>query len=462
MWDRTIAAYEKVRSALELDRQRPKIVRNDDELSFLPAAIEILERPASPVARLTGFVLILVFVTAIGWGYFSKIDVVAIAPGIVVPSSKVKPIQAVRLGKVTEIFVTDGQFVRSGEPLLKLDPTETEVDLGQVARNLEEAKSNSLRYHVILSALDGQNNHSEGRLQELLPKDRQRVVVELEAFRGRLLQYDKKRDLLNVEGKAIAAETEKMQVILPLMREREEALLGLYEQGISPKNQWLQQKIRMVELEQQLQLNDIRSLKNDEELSEIELDRSQMVRDYRQDIMEKLAEAAIRQDQAELEMRKMRSLDSYSILRAPVDGRVQQLSVFGVGTVVQPAQQLMVVVPEDDSLELEILIENKDIGHIRVGQSVEVKLDSFPFTKFGVLEGTVSYVANQSVGQENGGMVFPARILLASAATDTMNHSIQLVAGMSAIAEIKTSKRRAISFFLDPILKTTSTALEVR
>ena len=462
MWDRALSAYEKVRSALELDRQRPKVVRNDDELSFLPAAIEILERPASPVARITGLLLILLFLTAIGWGYFSKIDVVAIAPGVVVPSSKVKPIQAVRLGKVTEIFVSDGQFVRSGEPLLKLDPTETEVDLGQVARNLEEAKSNSLRYQIVLSALDGLNHVFDQRLEELLQKDRLRVVAELEAFRGRLLQYDKKRDLLNVEGKAIAAETEKMQVILPLMREREDALLGLYEQGISPKNQWLQQKIRMVELEQQLQLNEIRSLKNDEELSEIELDRSQMIRDYRQEIMEKLAEATIRQDQAELEMRKMRSLDSYSILRAPVDGRVQQLSVFGIGTVVQPAQQIMVVVPEEDSLELEVFIENKDIGHIRVGQSVEVKLDSFPFTKFGVLEGTVSYVANQSIGQENGGMVFPARVRLAGSKTQSAEQPIHLVAGMSAIAEVKTSKRRAISFFLDPILKTASTALEVR
>ena len=138
-------------------------------------------------------------------------------------------------------------------------------------------------------------------------------------------------------------------------------------------------------------------------------------------------------------------------LRAPVAGTVQQLAVHTVGGVVTPAQPLLAVVPSEDGLEIEATVLNKDIGFVRPGQRATVKIDSFPYTRYGYLEASVESVSHDAAQDEKAGLVFPARVKLASAVLQVDGTAVQLSPGMSLNVEIKTGRRRLIDYLLSPL-----------
>ncbi|PPT72754.1 hypothetical protein XarbCFBP8150_03295 [Xanthomonas arboricola] len=149
-------------------------------------------------------------------------------------------------------------------------------------------------------------------------------------------------------------------------------------------------------------------------------------------------------------------------LRAPVAGTVQQLAVHTVGGVVTPAQALLVVVPSEDALEIEATVLNKDIGFVRPGKDVIVKVDSFPYSRYGYLTGKVVSVSHDAAQDEQLGLVFPARVKLERATLKIDGISARLNAGMSLSAEIKTGKRRVIDYLLSPFQQHTTEALRER
>ena len=146
-------------------------------------------------------------------------------------------------------------------------------------------------------------------------------------------------------------------------------------------------------------------------------------------------------------------------LTAPVDGVVQQLAVHTIGGVVTPAQALMVITPSDYQAEIEAQLDNRDVGFVRVGQHVEVKVDTFPFTRYGTIPGTVSFVSSDAVQDEKRGLVFQARVKLDKPVIRVDEREVSLTPGMAVTAEIATARRRIIEFFLDPIRRTTGEAL---
>lgn len=140
-------------------------------------------------------------------------------------------------------------------------------------------------------------------------------------------------------------------------------------------------------------------------------------------------------------------------LAAPVDGTVQQLAVHTVGGVVTPAQALMIVVPRDDPLEIEAFIENKDIGFVHPGQTAQVKVETFPYTKHGTVPAKVVHVSTDAIQDEKRGLVFAARLALGRSTIPVNGSPVNLSPGMAVTAEIQTDRRRVIEYFLSPLLQ---------
>ena len=147
---------------------------------------------------------------------------------------------------------------------------------------------------------------------------------------------------------------------------------------------------------------------------------------------------------------------------APVDGTVQQLAVRTVGGVVTPAQTLMVVVPRDDALEVEAMVENKDIGFVDAGQVAEVKIETFPFTRYGTIPAKVIHVSHDAITDEKKGLIYSTRAKLARTTVPVEDKTVNLTAGMAVSLEIKTGKRRVIEYFLSPLLQHGSESLRER
>jgi len=168
-------------------------------------------------------------------------------------------------------------------------------------------------------------------------------------------------------------------------------------------------------------------------------------------------------------------------LTAPVDGTVQQLAIYTVGGVVTPAQQLMLIVPKGNTLEVEAFVQNKDIGFVNDHQKAEIKIETFPFTKYGTIHGTVLHVSNDAIQMESrqaqtndnkinsadnrdkpSGLVYTARVQLNKSTMQVEGKTINLTPGMAVTVEIKTGKRRLIEYFLSPLLQYKDESLRER
>jgi len=175
--------------------------------------------------------------------------------------------------------------------------------------------------------------------------------------------------------------------------------------------------------------------------------------EFRRSRLAELAEVETRAASLSQEVVKASQRARIQRLVAPIDGVVQQLAVHTVGGVVTPAQSLMVIVPGSDRLEVEALIENKDIGFVRLGQPAEVKVETFLFTRYGSINGRVATVSRDAVPLDRGGLAYMARLSLERTTLVVDGEEVSLTAGMAVTAEIKTDTRRVIDLFLSPILR---------
>lgn len=145
-----------------------------------------------------------------------------------------------------------------------------------------------------------------------------------------------------------------------------------------------------------------------------------------------------------------------------MSGTVQQLAVHTIGGVVTPAQPLLVIVPKEQSLEVEAFIENKDIGFVFAGQDVEVKVETFPFTKYGTIPAKVVHVSNDALNDEKRGLIYAARVKLSKSTMQLEKKIVNLSPGMAVTAEIKTGKRRVVEYFLSPLMQYKDESLRER
>jgi hemolysin D len=447
------------------------------ELEFLPAALEIIETPVSPVGRLMMGVVVLLVTVAVTWACIGKVDIIAVANGRLIPAGKVKAIQPLEIGVVKRIAVTDGDNVRHGDVLLELDPTTTEADVGRIARDLMQARLDAARLSAQLADDESAFIASPDVDPELVDAERRQLLTELAHHRAKLDVIDQQIRHKAAERDESKATIEKIDATLPLLQEK----VSMYRQLADQK---LTSKVNVIEAERQLiearhtrvatehhvegAVAQIAALVQQRKQTEAEL-RDQDMKD-----MAKANQTAAQLSQEEIKARQRTGLQT---LRSPVDGTVEQISVHTIGGVVTPAQTLMVVVPDESKLEIEAILPNREVGFVEVGQPAEIKIEAFNYTRYGLLHGKVRLIGRDtlrsarpadaadkdpfagkqtSVHQENSPereSSYMVRIALNETTIDTEVGKMQLGPGMGVTAEIKTGQRRVIEYVLSPILR---------
>lgn len=197
-------------------------------------------------------------------------------------------------------------------------------------------------------------------------------------------------------------------------------------------------------------------------LRESENSRSAYLAEVRRTLYEREAQAELKRQQAAQEQAKAAQRKKLTTLTAPVAGVVQQLAIFTSGGVVTEAQLLMIIVPDGAEVTAEVTLDNKDIGFVNPGQEVAIKLETFPFTRYGTVPATVKLVTSDAVNDEKRGAIFPATLTLRQMTLDVDGKVIRLSPGMNLTAEIKTGQRRVIEYLLSPIQRAGSESLRER
>ena len=453
------------RGALAEDRRRPRVQRTREEREFLPAAVEVLDTPASPAGRTAALLICALFVLAVAWSWFGHIDTVAVAQGRIVPGGRVKLIQPLEVGVVREIHVREGQRVRAGDALVDLDPTESEVDLDQTRRVLEESRMEHARADYGLRHLMDEAatlERPEGVGEAVFEAQRERLESELRLLGARLAALDGETERLRAARAGEVAQIATLEPLIEVVREHERSLRDLLDRGLGGRGPWLELRRELAERERELAGHRHRVRQLDAEAASTARRREETVAEFRYRAAANRVEALGTMEQARLELRSASLRTERSRLRAPVDGTVQRLAVHTVGGVVRTAEPLMVVVPHGVTLEVEASVLNRDIGFVEVGQPVEVKVEAFPFTRYGLIDGEVVHLSADAVLDETLGPVYPMKVRLATERIRVGERWVELAPGMTVAAEVRTGKRRAIEFFLAPLLRYRGEALRER
>jgi len=427
--------------------------RSATEAEFLPAALALQERPAAAAPRVLAYVLMLFLVLVLLWACFGKVDVVAVATGRVVVSDKTKVIQPLENAVVQKIYVRDGERVKRGQALIDLDATLVQADASRLVEERTVTQNERERTQFLLTALDGK------RLPAQAGVDVWAEWADIQAKRARLTAEEQRKQ---AEIKTAEALLAKLKATLPIVEQRAKDYQDLVAKNFVSAHGYQDRERERIEMERDLAAQQARMLELQAGLREsLEASRAFMA-ETRRALLDRQTAADLKLRQLEQEQVKTQQRQRLLTLTAPVDGVVQQLAIHTTSGVVTEAQPLMVIVPDGAQVIAEVVVENKDIGFVNPKQLATIKLETFPYTKYGTLEAQVTWVAADAVLDDKRGPIFPATLALQQAHLMVEGKRIALAPGMSLTAEIKTGKRRIIEYFLSPLIQHTSESLRER
>jgi hemolysin D len=450
--------------------------RRAEEVAFLPAALEITETPPSPIGRAIAVALMLLVCAALAWSAWGTIDIVASATGKVVSSGRSKVVQPFETGVVRAIHVQDGQSVKSGDLLIELDPTVNAAERDRLHDDLMAERLNVARLRAALAA-GGEEVSADLVVPEdadpmLVATQRQLLANQVSENRAKLAALARQEAQKEAEHQTIAATIHKLDALLPVTQQRVEIRKTLMEKEIGSKLTYYETLQLQIEQQEELRVQSSRLKEAEAAVAAIRETRIQALAEYRKSLSDELAKSEQKANGVARDLIKAQQRTRLQQLTSPVDGVVQQLAVHTVGGVVTPAQSLLVIVPTDTRLEIEAMISNRDIGFVEAGQGAAIKIDTFNFTRYGLLAGQVVSVSQDAIirdrPQERGTdralatqrdssepsgqeLSYSARISLDRTRMQVDDRLVNLSPGMAVTVEIRTGSRTILSYLLSPL-----------
>ena len=454
------------KSAWTVREQLDTPKRSADELAFLPAHLELTDSPASPTARWLICIIIGFFCIALLWACIGKLDIVAVATGKIVVGSRTKVIQPAETGVIKRILVRDGQTVRRGDLLIELDATATGADYSKAGDALVTARLTELRMDALARALD---NGRAPRMSADATLSASRFEAEQRLATSTFDAFQAKRHNLQAAIEQRQAELQTAQSMIGPLQEtariaksRADDYAKLVEGNYVGRHEYLLREQERIAAERDLVAQRNRLIETRAALHGAQEQLQVLVTDMRQQTLDGLRQAREQVAQLVPDVARTAQRNTLMQLRAPVDGTVQQLAMHTIGGVVTPAQPVLIIVPANESLEVEATILNKDIGFVKRGQAVTVKVESFPYTRYGYLDGVVDSVSHDAAQDEKLGLVFPARVRLKQAHLNVDGVRVALTPGMSLSVEVKIGKRTVIDYLLSPLRTNAEESLRER
>lgn len=467
-----------------------KWARADNE--FRPAAVSILETPPSPIHVALIWTICAFVVIALVWTYFGRIDIIAIAQGKIQPTGRVKTIQSVETGRVVAVNVQNGSRVNAGEVLIELDAAEAVADERASTSAYFSFLGERARRRAVLAAVASGDLEKEPKVD--WPKDLPETIVarETRVMKGDLQQLAS--SVHSVDAQIVQKEEERkrltqtiarQELLVATLQERVTMRKGLLARGSTPKAAVIDAVETLQNQETNLAGQRGQLLEAQAAAKVLAEERRKTIDTFVAENEQKLGEAERQIDDFEQKKAKAHVKTDHMTIRSPITGTVFALTVTTRTQVVTLGEELMRIVPDDAELEIECYVENKDIGFVKKDQPAIVKVEAFPFTRFGTLDAIVTRVGTDAIPQPDaqslegnpakaqkdsflGGaqriqnLVFPVTLRASRSAMNVDGVDVPLSPGMGVSVEIKTGKRRIIEYFFSPLVEVGSRALRER
>lgn len=423
---------------------------------FLPDGEAIEQAPQPWLARSTLYLLAGLLVAAVLWSALSQVDRVVTAGGRLIATAPTIVTQPLETAIVRSIDVTAGDVVKAGDRLATLDPTFAAADLADLTGRLASLDAHIAR---LRAELDGSvylaaTGDADAAMQAVI-LERRRAE-----YRARLTALEEKaaqlRASLATSRRSQAGLAERLTVIEEVESIRRQS----QERQTGSRLTWLEARNERLRVRDDLAAMQDREREAMHELAGVEAERAAFVDEWRRKATEDLVEQSRQRTSLVEQIAKAERRRSLVTMTASVDAVVLEVAKRSVGSVIKEAEPLVTLVPSDVPLEVEVDIPSRDVGLVRVGDTVRVKLDAFPFQRHGTLAGEVRTISADAFqretkdgGKDAGAAVFRARVRLTATHLDGVPENTRLSPGMVASAEIRIGTRSVLSYFLYPVVR---------
>ena len=441
-------------------------MRDADPSDFQPALLQVQTRPPAPLGRGVLYVMLGLVAAMVAWAAVAKLDIVATAEGKLVPAGYLKIVQPAEQGLIKEIFVREGEVVREGQVLMRMDTALLAAD----------GRALSAEYHTKRLALRRIDAQLAGKPLARAPDDPPAHFAQAEAqYAAHVAAHQnalaQERSVLERARHDLAAAREvhaKLSAVLPHYREQEKAFEKLTQDGFTGRLMYSEKQRERIEKEQDLKSQQHAIAAAGATIAQSEKRLAQIAADYRRGLQIERAEAAPQAERLREELAKQQHRHGLLELRAPHGGTVKDLATHTPGTVVAPGTILMTIVPVGEKLRAEVWVSNDDIGWVHPAQGAKLKLASFQFQKYGMLQGSVAQVSADATEAPNpntrsgglagrdrpaGPLAFRTLIDLDQQQLQSDGYRYALAPGMQVVAEIHLGERSVLEYLLSPVQK---------
>ena len=427
---------------------------------FVPEIIRVQQQPPSPLPRAILYSLLTLFSGVLVWACLGRLDVVAVAQGKLVPQSFVKIVQPAESGIVREILVKEGDAVKEGQVLLRMDSRYSEADgrTLQVEQHRRSLQLRRIEAELSGAALQRKTDDPAGIYSQTEAQLQARRQAYLDGLAAEQATLQKARhDLMS----AIEIEN-KLRKSVPIHKDQAESWDKLAKEGFAGRLMALERQRTYIESEQDLrvQSQNVASLRA--LIAQSEKRVAQITSNYRQQLQNERVEAEAVYYRLQQDRDKQQHRHSYLELKAPQDGTVKDLATHTPGTVVAPGTILLTLVPLQEPLVAEVWIGNIDAGFVQDNRKARVKIAAYPFQKYGILDGVVKQISADSQDRSDASnptakpmqeAAYRALISLNNEYLESQGQRLRLMPGMLVNAEIHLGTRSVIEYLLSPVQK---------
>ena len=430
-------------------------------IDFLPDADEIERRPLPRMARATLYVLVTMVIVFVLWASLFQVDRVVTAHGRLITTVPNIVVQPIETSVIQSIDVRVGQVVKKGQALATLDSTFASADQAELQSHIESLDNQSARLQAELAGKSPQLNgkgDADTKLESQLSSERQAN------YRAQTEKMNETIATLRAQIETNLGDQQVLTARVKSLQEIENMQEKLVAQNFGARAQLLQARDKRLEVERDLTLSKNHQQELKRQLAAAEADKSTFELSWKQKMLEDLLATSHDRETQEEQLRKANRRHNLITLTAPADGVVLDIAKLSQGSVIREAETLFTLVPTDTTLESEVQIDSIDTGYVKVGDTVRLKIDAFPFQKHGAITGTIKTISEDAFRRDNQGnpsllaqgtdAFYLGHVGLGSEKLKNLPPQAKLLPGMTLTAEIVVGKRSVMSYLLWPLHKT--------
>lgn len=405
-------ADERTEYALRHSRKHDRELKYD----FMPEMLEIIERPAHKAGTVIILSIFSLLIAAVIWACLSKTDIVVTSSGTIQPVRNISSLNSYASGTIKSINVEEGAYVKAGDILIELDTQSLDIDVDTLNNQKSVLEAQREFYTMIRNGDDMSGKDISSYSADIQPYLLS-IIDNDKAYHNNLSTLESAKENASLNRDIAKIKLDEYKVNSNISQAEYDAQKLVVKQA---ENEFIQAETNVLNAQTS----------------------------YSEQINSSLSDISGKLSQVNAELEKYRLSIEYQKIVAPVNGYINSIAVNNIGETVTSAQQVVTIVPADTPVEMVCYVKNMDIADIKVGMDAEIKLEAYPYNKYGTVKGKVKYISPSSFQNEKLGSVYLVKLDV-----DDSNPNINVMSGLSGAVEVKIGRQSVMRYFLDPIVK---------